>query len=287
MLLTDFKKEFLTICQLKNLSVETIKTYDCHIRYFIDFVTNLDILNLTSERIRSYVLYINNSNLATMSKRSYLRETKTFLNFIDKKLNTTFSQNIYLPKKERKLVHIFTDEEIHIIYINLKSIRDRLIFALAYDCGLRRIEITRIQLKDIHKGFITIWGKGNKYRLVPFGAFTSDLIESYLKYEHTHKSDYLILTKYGKPFTVNGLSNFFRQLSKTSGIDLSAHQFRHNFATNYLINQIENGSSDLFQLQLLLGHADAEVTKNYLHLAQEQLLVKKSYSHLDNKKHLL
>lgn len=75
--------------------------------------------------------------------------------------------------------------------------------------------------------------------------------------------------------------NFFRKLSLISEIDLSAHQLRHNFAANYLINQIENGSSDLFQLQLLLGHADPEVTKYYLHLAHEQLIIKNSFSQMD------
>lgn len=286
MTLTDLKQEFLNFCNLKNLSVETIKTYDCHIRYFINFVSDLEIENLNASLVCEYVLFVNSSSLSVMSKRSYLREVKTFLNFIDKKFDTALASNIYLPRKQRTIVHIFTDEEINTIYGCLKSLRDRLIFALAYDCGLRRIEITRIQLKDIYKGFIRVWGKGNKYRLVPYGEFTSDLIKSYLALEHKQQSDYLILTRYGKPFTVDGLSNFFRQLSSKSGIDLSAHQFRHNFATNFLIDQIEHGSSDLFQLQLLLGHADPEVTKTYLHLAHEQLLVKKSYSHLDKKRHL-
>ncbi len=279
--LSEYKKQYLNYCHLKELSLETIKTYDRHIRYFIQHTSDIEAYLLCQEIIENYVLFINKSALAPMSKRSYLREVKMFLHYIDKYEKTFNANFIVLPRKHKKLVHIFTPEEVAKIYSCLNSYRDKLIFALAYDCGLRRIEITRLKLADIFKGFLKVWGKGNKERLVPYGNFTSDLLNNYLQFEHDGESEYLILSRYGRPFKVDGLSNFFRKLSLLSGIDLSAHQLRHNFATNYLINQIENGSSDLFQLQLLLGHADPEVTKYYLHLAHEQLIIKNSFSQMD------
>lgn len=281
MLLSEYKKKYLTQCQLKELSKETLKTYNKHINYFIKHTSDIEAYLLCQEIIESYIIFINQSTLATMSKRSYLREVKMFLHYIDKHENTNYASFITLPRKHKKLVHILTNDEVAKIYNCLNTYRDKLIFTLAYDCGLRRIEISRLKLNDVYKGFFKILGKGNKERLVPYGDLTATLLTNYLKYEHDGENEYLILTRYGKPFTVDGLSNFFRKLSLISEIDLSAHQLRHNFATNYLINQIENGSSDLFQLQLLLGHADPEVTKYYLHLAHEQLIIKNSFSQMD------
>ncbi len=63
MTLTDLKQEFLNFCVLKNLSVETIKTYDCHIRYFINFVSDLDIEKLNASSVCEYVLFVNSSSL--------------------------------------------------------------------------------------------------------------------------------------------------------------------------------------------------------------------------------
>lgn len=281
MLLSDYKKSYLAQCHLKELSAETIKTYDKHINYFIKHTSDIEVCLLCQEIIESYIIFVNQSALAAMSKRSYLREVKMFLHYIDKHEKTNYANFVTLPRKHKKLVHILSSDEIGKIYCNLNTFRDKLIFALAYDCGLRRIEISRLKLNDVFKGFFKILGKGNKERLVPYGNLTADLLNNYLRYEHDGENEYLILTRYGKPFTVDGLSNFFRKLSIISGIDLSAHRLRHNFATNYLINQIEHGSSDLFQLQLLLGHADPEVTKYYLHLAHEQLIIKNSFSQMD------
>ena len=85
--LSEYKTKYLNRCCLKELSAETIKTYDRHIRYFIRHTADIEANLLCQETIESYVLFVNKSALAPMSKLSYLREIKMFLHYIDKHEN--------------------------------------------------------------------------------------------------------------------------------------------------------------------------------------------------------
>lgn len=277
--LSKYLTDFTYYNKRKGLQPSSIKTYLCHINYFIAYLGNTDDLSI--EQIESYCSHITNSSLSANSMHSYLRDVRIFLHYIDQQLDTAYADSVVLPRTHQKLVHIFTPEEVQRIYSALLTVRDKLIFALAYDCGLRRMEICGLRCDDISDRMFKITGKGQKERFVPYGQVTRRLITAYLSERHID-SEYLVLTKYHRPFTVDGLSNWFRKLSSSSGFDFSAHDLRHNFATNFLLNQIEQtGSTDLFQLQTILGHSDASVTKIYLHIAQQLLISRNSYSHLD------
>lgn len=277
--LSKYLTDFTLNNKRKGLQPSSIKTYISHINYFIAYLGDTD--DLSAEQIESYCSHITNSSLSVNSMHSYLRDVRIFVHYIDEQLGTAYADSVVLPRTHQKLVHIFTPDEIQRIYSALLTTRDRLIFALAYDCGLRRMEICGLRCNDISDRMFKVFGKGQKERYVPYGQVTRRLISAYLAERHSD-SEYLILTKYQRPFTVDGLSNWFRKLSAASGFDFSAHDLRHNFATNYLINQIEqHGSTDLFQLQMILGHSDQSVTKIYLHIAQQLLIARNSYSHLD------
>lgn len=76
---------------------------------------------------------------------------------------------------------------------------------------------------------------------------------------------------------------FVNSLSNKLPFDLSAHKLRHNFATNYILDQYkEKGKVDIYQLKALMGHSDIETTERYLHIANEIIASNNSISHLDN-----
>ena len=64
--------------------------------------------------------------------------------------------------------------------------------------------------------------------------------------------------------------------------DLSSHKLRHNFATNYCVDNLrKNGNSCVYDLSILMGHESMETTKKYEHFAHELLAVEDNHSHLD------
>ena len=157
------------------------------------------------------------------------------------------------------------------------GLRDRAMLELMYASGLRVSEI--IQLKMIHlrlnEGIIhIIGGKGNKERLVPFGAQAAKWIEDYVQHARpslpeNQVSDYLFIGRH----TANCLTRqafwyVIKRYAIVAGIQghLSPHTLRHAFATHLL-----NHGADLRVVQLLLGHADISTTQIYTHIARERL----------------
>lgn len=71
-------------------------------------------------------------------------------------------------------------------------------------------------------------------------------------------------------------------MKKILPFEFSSHKLRHNFATNYLLNQYEMfGQMDIYQLMVVMGHEDISTTRRYLHQANNILSAKTYISHLD------
>lgn len=159
------------------------------------------------------------------------------------------------------------------------GLRDRAMLELMYASGLRVSEL--VGLKVFHLGMsehvLRITGKGNKERLVPFGAEAARWLMAYLQDARPQilsglASDDLFVTSRG-PKPGHAMSRvMFWQIVKRyavmAGISsaLSPHTLRHAFATHLL-----NHGADLRAVQLLLGHADISTTTIYTHVARERL----------------
>ena len=131
---------------------------------------------------------------------------------------------------------------------------------------------------DLHDRILTIHGKGNKQRIVPFYALAGELLEHYLqevrpqwmKEEH----DIVFINQRGKGLTTRGIQYRMQLAADTCSLSVHVHphMFRHSFATHLL----DNGA-DLRVVQELLGHASLSTTLVYVHVTQERL--KKAYTH--------
>jgi integrase/recombinase XerC/integrase/recombinase XerD len=137
-----------------------------------------------------------------------------------------------------------------------------MILLLLLDTGIRASELCGLTLDNTHlnEGYIKVCGKGNKERIVPFGATTKKAIMRYL---HAYRPEpatnavkALILTFDGLEMVYAGLSQVIRRLAATAEIPrLHLHLFRHTFAVRYLMN-----GGDIMTLRLILGHTTLEVT---------------------------
>ena len=128
---------------------------------------------------------------------------------------------------------------------------------------------------------MVVCGKGNKERTVPLGSFTIRFMREYLRL-CPHKSDKIFVERRGEPLTCNAVKLLVRKLAKELPFELSSHKLRHNFATNYCIDQYETrGNIDIYSLMIIMGHEDIETTERYLHHAKEIISTRNSISHLD------
>jgi integrase/recombinase XerC len=147
-----------------------------------------------------------------------------------------------------------------------QRLRDLAIMELLYASGIRRAEVTTIDMSDIdlRNRVILIHGKGKKQRKVLFNEATAAAIEAYLRVRQRSADDALFLGRGGKRLSPKHVWRIFRDLYNMSKIGDRAtpHTLRHSFATHLA----ENGV-DLETIRELLGHASLATTGVYLKMS--------------------
>ena len=156
--------------------------------------------------------------------------------------------------------------------------RDRLMFEILYQTGIRSSELIQLKLNDVQNEKIKVLGKRSKERLIPISKELGVLINKYLEQRALliDKSDYLLLLKSGKKlypkFVYRKINNY---LGKVTGLrKKSPHVLRHTFATHML-----NNGAELEVLKDILGHSNLSATQVYTHNSFAQLTSIYSQSH--------
>ena len=152
------------------------------------------------------------------------------------------------------------------------GIRDRAILETFYSTGIRRAELTRLELDHLHLPSLSLdvrCGKGRRDRVLPLGMRAAHWIDRYLLEVRPALATGLdtpivFLTDYGEPFAKNRLGDLVKRHLRASGFLArgSCHLLRHACATHML----ENGA-DIRFIQSLLGHADLSTTQIYTHVS--------------------
>jgi integrase/recombinase XerC len=158
-------------------------------------------------------------------------------------------------------------------------LRDQAIIELLYASGMRASEAISFSGRqiDYNNRMISINGKGNKERLVPFGKTAEIAMKRYAKEIRPvllkkHKKggsvESFFLSYRGEKLTVRGLEYILKDIEVKTGyfLGLHPHEFRHTFATHLL-----EGGADLRLIQELLGHESLNTTQIYTHVTQESM----------------
>jgi integrase/recombinase XerD len=168
-----------------------------------------------------------------------------------------------------------------------RDLRDRALLELFYSSGLRVSELAALMLQqvDLDNGFIRVFGKGSKERIVPVGGMARDALVTYLTSGRPH----LVKPKTGSQFFLNNrgaalsrvmLWMLVKKYAKRAGIEknVKPHGLRHSFATHLL-----SGGADLRAIQEMLGHASISTTQIYTAVEPQRLLDQHAKFHPRNK----
>lgn len=142
--------------------------------------------------------------------------------------------------------------------------RDCAVFALACGAGLRRSEVSRLDITDIHYNSISVKGKGNKSRTVYMSAFVKAAVNRWI--ERTQRRNGPLFTHISRGDRIlndrlmnNGIHSLFIRMSKELKLKhFSAHDLRRTFATMLL-----EKDADRFAVQHLMGHSSLATTELY------------------------
>lgn len=297
MTVREYFDQFILQKQLQGLSAFTIRAYRDHIGVFVKYIGETSRLpDITLGNVNAYILNLYKKNLSKATIATYIRNLRIFLTWI----NTEYSalpfepKKIKIPKTPKKLVHIYTDEEIQYIF-SLASVsvpwitaRNRAIIALMLDSGMRQSEVCGLLKENVRFDTMSmkVTGKGAKDRLVPLGYMARTFVEDYLSQCPYKDQPYVFLNRCGQPLSGTAIKVFINRLKHRLPFEFSSHKLRHNFATNYCIDHInDSGNTNVYDLSIIMGHESMETTKKYEHFAHEMLALQNRISHLDKVYH--
>ena len=158
----------------------------------------------------------------------------------------------------------------------LQGKRDRAILATLLYHGLRREELCRLRIRDLHQRegvpHFRVHGKGGKLRYVPITPAAARLIETYLAAagRGPDRDTALFRPVRGRefrrgtrPLSPNAVYALVRRYGALTGVSLEVdglcvHSMRATAATNALTHH-----ADIARVQEWLGHADVSTTRLY------------------------
>lgn len=280
--MNDYIQKF--IMQRKSyLAPDSVRYYEENLSRFNKWLSlsKLNILELTSDNLRQYIIYLGLTGIKNVSLHTYYRAVRVFCSWLYQEgyIDIDITQRIKLPKDDSEIVIPLTKDDVAVIdqyIINSElALRNYCIFHLFLDCGLRRQEVINLKTDCIVKNTLTIKNsKNNKSRIVLIPEFLRLSINNYLG----KRTGIVFLNRYEQePVTENTIKKLFANIQNLSGMErVHAHLLRHTFATSYLYY-----GGNMEMLRLLMGHSSYTILQNYVHLAAQEELIGSGLYELD------
>lgn len=163
------------------------------------------------------------------------------------------------------------------------GLRDYLIIKLMLTSGLRSVEVSRLNIGDFdsEQASLMVLGKGKDVKVkVGISHEVASLIKKYLG-RRIEKKDHPMFrvwenAHYNDRMSSTYIGIMIKARMKKAGIDnklISAHSLRHTFAVSLIRNEVS-----LFDVQALMRHTSANMTRNYTRFIEEEIRMKRKYS---------
>ena len=168
------------------------------------------------------------------------------------------------------------------------ALRDRAMLELFYSSGLRISELSGLSLQqvDLEHGFVRVFGKGSKERIVPLGGKAREALATYLaagrpRLVKPRTGSELFISERGRAISRKTVWVMVKKYAARAGLPATVkpHLLRHSFATHLLA-----GGADLRAIQEMLGHASIGTTQIYTAVESSRLLDQHAKFHPRNRK---
>ncbi len=272
----------------RSLSPHTLDAYLNDVRKFVRFleIEQRDLLPLAVRPgdLEQFILWIHQLGLEASSQARLLAGLRAFYKFllVEDLLDEDPTELLEGPRLRRKMPEVLSIHEIqHMLdAIDLsepQGVRNRAMVETLYACGLRASELVNLKITNLFldAGFVKVWGKNDKERLVPIGGEAVRFLRMYLDHVRAQQENIqsghenvVFLNRRGAKMSRVMVFYIIKDLAVLAGVtkNISPHTFRHSFATHLV-----EGGADLKAVQDMLGHESITTTEIYTHLDTEYL----------------
>ena len=269
----------------KGLSKNTLESYGRDVRKFALYLEENKVSSvqyIKYEIILDFLSHFKKQGFSDTTTVRTIVSIKQFFKYllVEKIIKEDPTSQIRTPRMKKSIPGVISLEEVERILASPdestpEGIRDTAMLEVLYATGVRVSELIGLKLNDVNfeMGFIVVYGKGSKERIVPMGGQALEKLKPYMELSRpallkTKESKALFVTRRRKGMTRQGFWKLIKTHAINSGIskNISPHTLRHSFATHLL----ERGA-DLRSIQIMLGHSDISTTQIYTHVESERL----------------
>ncbi len=282
-------QEFLTsyIIGECNYSVNTKASYSTTFYLLLKFMSEekdirpnkIEIESITKEVVIQFLDWLEaDRSVSIQTRNQRLACIKSFYKYVqtnEPDLFESCSQILSIKNKKvpNKMISYFSEDEIKMMinYLNkCKDLKKLTMICVLYETGARVSEFINIKLEDLNlsdNASITLYGKGNKTRIVPISQELVKLINKHLKEVYiNYGDDYLFYSNYKKKYNRKSINylidNLIEKLREIYSGNFKGnyhpHSFRHTKATH-----LYNNGTPLLYVKDFLGHSTITSTEIY------------------------
>jgi integrase/recombinase XerC len=291
---------------VRNASPHTLRSYRNDLEQFLEYLSppgapEVKLHEIDHRVIREFLGHLHDRHLQKRSLARKLASLRSLFKFCAREglVRDNPARLVATPKLPVRIPAVLSAEEMNTFLDRMVSgdtlrpagrtkgdkedglmlQRDRAILELLYASGLRVSELTGLDLGDIDRQeqILRVIGKGNKERIVPYGAKAEQALVAYepIRTKLLHQAggrgeaQALFLNRDGRRLGARSVGRIVKKYVRLVNInwDLHPHSLRHAFATHLLAD-----GADLRAIQELLGHASLSTTQRYTHASIRQLM---------------
>lgn len=265
--------------ELKGLSPHTQEIYLRQVKQFTHHFGRSP-RQLGEKEIRAYLLYLIREKKVSTGSVNLCYHALKFL------YKTTLNREWVIARVPRlksikQLPVVLDKEEVESLFSVLKNIKHRAILMLIYSSGLRLMEAAHLKVTDVDSKRMLLRIKQGKGRKDRYTILSKTALKALREYWNQYRpKEWLFAGRFpDKPLTGRSIQRVLIKAKKLAGIKKPAtvHTLRHSFATHLL-----EAGTNLYHIQLLLGHRSINTTTIYLHVSRKELV--RIVSPLDRKR---
>jgi integrase/recombinase XerD len=229
---------------------------------------------------REVDLYIEHSQqaghaIATVNRR--LASLRAFYLFLALESDGA-PPNPVLPRRHfirhgERLPRDVEDADLQKLFKVMEQPRDRAMFLLMLQCGLRVSEVRNLTLNDLYlqpasSQLPRLWlrGKGGKHRVVYLASHAHAALLQWLEVRPKVEAQAVFVNRFGRQLTVTGIQDRLAHYCRATDLWITCHQFRHTLGRHLVEARVPVTS-----IQRLFGHSRLRTTELYLHITNSQV----------------
>ena len=267
--------DFIFHCRFeKNLSQQTIKSYNIDIKQFVCFLKENNyshyLNKIDKTIIKKYLQNLSDKKPKTVKRKiATIKALFNFLEFEDeikinpfRKIRIQIKEPILLPlvmnikeiKEIFRIIYLTKKEKSNInSYSYHEIVRVIAVFELLFATGIRVSELCKLKEKniDLYSGFMCVNGKGNKERIIQIcNKETIYSLKEYYKLfkDKIRPTGFFFINRINNPLSEQSVRFMIKKYVQKAGLkkNITPHTFRHTLATLLLEEDV-----DITYIQLL------------------------------------